>query len=147
LLTPLSLRMPGDPRALREGPACSMKNEKQLFGEMVPAFRQAIIDRLAETAKANGGKLAPSTEVLLAAAFPAFKEVCDSLVDQGVDNQPFQPEVGPMLAIAVWEAVMKTNESAFRQHLMRLEKAKALTFSISPAAASAKGIAAGYLQG
>lgn len=124
-----------------------MKTEKQLFGEMVPAFRKAIIDRLAEVAKANGGKLAPSTETLLAAAFPAFQEVCESLVDADEQGQAIQPPVGPMLAVAVWEAVLKTNESAFRQHMIRLEKAKELPFSIAPAATSAKGIAAGYLAG
>jgi hypothetical protein len=124
-----------------------MKTEKQLFGEMVPAFRAAIVDQLALVAKANGGKLSPGVEPLLAAAFPAFQEVCESLVDTGVDGQAFQPEVGPMLAVAVWEAVLKVNESAFRQHLMRMEKAKELPFSLAPAATSAKGIAAGYLQG
>lgn len=98
-----------------------MKTNQERFAEMVIAFDKAIVDRLKEMAEKTGGVLTPSTDALKAAAFPAMKEVVESEADP----------VPPMLAIAVWEAVMKTNESAYRQGLARKQKAGTLPFKLA----------------
>lgn len=111
-------------------------SEKERFGGLVSSFTSAIIDRLAEQAKQTGGTYVPSTESLKAAAFGAWQEVIESE----------QEAVGPMLAVAVWEAVMKVNESAFRQGLERKEKAGLLPFKVGGGQRAVKSIAAGYLS-
>lgn len=111
--------------------------ERERFPGLVEAFQAAVIDRLAERAKENGGIYVPSTDALNAAALGAMQEVVES------ETEP----VGPMLAIAVWTAVIKTNESAFRQVLERKEKAGTLGFKVGAARATPKSIAAGYLKG
>ena len=116
-----------------------MKTDKERLAGWVAAFEKAIIDRLAEVAKANlvDGKATyvPSTAVWLKAGFDAWQEMIES------ETEP----IGPMLAVAAWENVMKTNESAFSQSLARLEKAGQLGFAVKRAGRSPKSLAAGYL--
>ena len=111
-----------------------MKSNQERFASMVPAFEAAIVDGLKIQADASGGVYIPSTDGLKAAAFPAIKEVIESEVDP----------VSPMLAIAVWEAVMHSNESAFRQVLERKQKAGTLPFKISTAKDKIKSTALQY---
>lgn len=112
-----------------------MKTDAERIEGFVKEFEAAIIDRLAEIAKQNGGVYTPSAPTLRNAALGAMKEVCES-----------QPEpVSPMLAVVAWEAVLKVNESAYRQHLEREAKAKRLEFQVGTTGRSARSIAAGYL--
>lgn len=138
----------------------NMKTDKEKFPLLVAAFEAAIIDRLLEQAEEGlsdadkafnqeqkeiddpkerkplvKGVYRPATATLLSAAFPAFKEVVESEAEL----------VSPMLAVAVWEAVMKTNESAFRQSLERKEKAGTLGFKVAAGGRSAKSLANEYL--
>lgn len=117
-----------------------MKTEQERFAELTAMFKQAIVDRLEEIADKNvvNGKptYVPSTETWLGAGFSAWKEIIESETDP----------IGPMLAVAVWEEVMKSNESAFRQHLKRLADAGQLKFAVMASARSPISRAADYLS-
>jgi hypothetical protein len=113
----------------------SMKSNQERYAEMVVSFEAAIIDRLKEESLKTGGVYRPSTDSLKAAAFPALKEVIDSEAEA----------VPPMLAVAVWEAVLKTNESAFRQGLARREKAGTLPFKMAATKQAPATVALQYI--
>ncbi len=102
---------------------------------MANDFRNAIIDRLREMAKANGNKLALGVDVVKAAAFPAFEEACGAAAETP----------SPIECAIVWEGVLKMNESAFRQGLERDQKAGTLGFTIVGSARTAKGLSLQYL--
>lgn len=104
---------------------------------MVVAFEAAIIDRLGEEAAKTGGVYVPSTDALKAAAFPALKEV--------IEAEEIDSPVPHMLAVAVWEATLKINESAYRGKLASLEKAGTLKFKLATTKAAPKTIALQYV--
>ncbi len=105
---------------------------------MVVAFEQAIDDRLGEAAKLTGDVYIPSTDALKAAAFPALKEV--------IEAEEISEPVPAMLAVAVWEAVLKVNESAYRQGLERKAKAGTISFKLATTKAAPKTIALQYVD-
>lgn len=90
------------------------------FAGLKAAFEAAIIDKLSE-AIGPGGTYVPSTDALKGAAFAAMNEVIESEVEP----------VKPMLAVVLWESVVKINESAHRKGLERMEKAGTLPFKIA----------------
>lgn len=105
-------------------------------------FRAAIVSNLKDMAVKSGAKsakgvpmLALGTDVLKAAAFPAFQEAADA-----------QSEAPSAIECAiVWEGVLKLNESAFRQGLEREAKLGLIGFEIVGSARAAKGLALQYL--
>lgn len=117
----------------------STENEQKAkierFNRLRTAFAKAIVDRLADVAKENGGVYVPSTDALKAAAFDAMNEVVESEIEP----------VSPMMAVGIWEAELKINESAHRQGLMRAEKAGLLAFKIAAGEKKVESIAAKYL--
>lgn len=125
-----------------------IKSETVWLGELVSAFQKAIIDRLADAAKANVvngvATYVPSTDTLKAAAFAAWQEMIESNTEKDAEGN--DRPISPMLAVACWESVLKINESAFRQHLERKAKAKELTFAVGGGTRSVKSIATGYLS-
>jgi hypothetical protein len=105
---------------------------QEKFAENVGLFKRAIRDQIkakhGETYVANTGNLK-------AAAFAAFKELADS-----------DDSMTPMMAVAVWEAVMHVNDSAFHQELERDEKAGTLGFKVVRAKRTPASAALSYLQ-
>lgn len=111
------------------------------FATLVAAFEQGIVDQI-EASVGKGGVYIPSTDSLKAAAFPAMSELVESEFN---DNGEVIP-MGPMLAVVVWETVLKINESAFRKGLARKEKAGLLSFSVAKTSSETVGdLAAKYL--
>lgn len=111
----------------------SMSNINEVFAELVSAFEAAIVDQI--KAK-HGAVYHANTANLKDAAFGAFKELADS----------FPEKLTPMMSVAVWEAVMRTNDSAFHQSLERKEEAKTLPFKVIRAKRSPQSAALSYLQ-
>lgn len=120
-----------------------MKANKEQVQKIAEAFRSAVIDNLKEMAMKTGGELSFGTDVLKAAAFPAFGEACGSEFD--AEGQPI--ELSPVQCAVIWEGVMKSNESALRQHLERLSKAGTLGFKLKSATRNIKGLAMEYAEG
>jgi hypothetical protein len=143
MLTPHLLGVPkrgddggakGQAASPREG--CSMNNQEYVatFNRISALLEQAIIDRLAEIAKANNGTYVASTPVLRRAAWDAFKETADA-----------EPGLTPLMAVDLWAAVMGANDSAFTQALERKAKAGELSFKVSRGSvARVKSMAASY---
>lgn len=92
----------------------------KLFADVSKLFRQAIIDRLAEIAKQNGGVYLASTPVLRQQAFLAMREVLDA-----------ESGITPLMAVDLWAGVMGANDSAFTQALEREARAGTLPFKVS----------------
>jgi hypothetical protein len=109
--------------------------DAERFPVLVKRFEEGLLDGIREIAKEAGGSWTPSAPNLKAAAIPAFDECMTSDFDAaGVEIQH-----SPRLMINVWNAVLKINESAYRQHLMRLEKAKQLGFELKTEVAAKAG--------
>lgn len=119
---------------------CSMKANAEVMMKIAQAFRAGIIANLKEQAGKQGGTLAVSVDILLAAAFPAFAEACESEFDS--EGKPF--ELSPAQCAVIWEGVLKVNGSAFLQGLQREAKAGTLGFALAEGASRAKGIALRY---
>lgn len=116
-----------------------MKTKEETFASLCVAFEAAINDRLKELAEKTKapdgvGVYQPSAENLKTAAFSALNEVIEA------ETEP----ISPMMAIAVWEATLKINESAYRQGLVRLEKAGTLGFRVGGSAKAPKTLALQY---
>jgi hypothetical protein len=113
-----------------------MKTEKERYAQLVPLFRRAILDEI-ERKVGKGGEYVASAPALKAAAFAALNEICESEADP----------VSPMLAAAVWEAVMHVNDSAFHQEMQRMMASGTLTFRIQRGAKRrVESAALGYLS-
>lgn len=104
---------------------------QEKFASLVGLFKRAIIDKLQEQ---HGETYVANTGNLKNAAFAAFKELTES------------EDIPPMHAVAVWEAVMHVNDSAFHQELERMEKAGNLKFKVVRAKRSPQTAALAYLS-
>lgn len=107
------------------------ENKQERFNRLVSLFEKAIIDQIKQQ---HGETYHANTANLAQAAWPALAEVLDA------ETEP----VSPVLGAAVWEAVMKTNESNFHQGLERKEKAGVLPFKVVRAKRSATSVALDY---
>lgn len=111
------------------------EEKKAAFPRISALFEQAINDRLKEIADKNNGVYIPSAPVLAAAAMAAMNEIVEAEAEF----------VSPMMAIALWEASLKINESAYRQGLARLEKAGTLGFKLGAGTKVPKEMAMQYV--
>ncbi len=107
-----------------------MKATSQQVLSVAASFQKAIDDRLVATAKGTTIQLGADT--VKAAAFPAFNEAVEAEVGY---------EFSPAQLAAAWEAVLKVNESAFRQGFFRRHE----EFKPADGAAKAKGLALSYI--
>lgn len=111
-------------------------SDAERFPLLVARFEATLLDALRTKAKANDGVWTPSASALKEAAVPAFEEAMTA----DFDADGAEVHHSPRLLANVWVAVMKINESAYRQSLERMEKAKTLGFSLeSKTRTTAKG--------
>lgn len=110
-------------------------NDAEKFPVLVAKFELELLEGIREIAKANGGEWTPSAPNLKAAAIPSFELAMTS----DFDASGAEIRHSMRLAANVWNAVLKINESAYRQHLIRLEKAKQLGFVLKTEVAAKAG--------
>lgn len=110
-----------------------MKATNQQVLAIAQSFQLAIDDRI--KAQAKGGVAMLGADAVKAAAFPAFNEAVEAETASGWEFSPAQ-------LAAAWEAVLKINESAYRQGFFRRNP------DLKPAdsATRAKGLALSYCE-
>lgn len=107
-----------------------MKATSSQVLSIAASFQKAIDDRLLATAK--GSSIQLGADAVKAAAFPAFNEAVEAEIGY---------EFSPAQLAAAWEAVLKVNESAFRQGFFRRHE----EYKPADAQAKARGLALSYI--
>lgn len=110
-------------------------SDREKYPILAKAFAEALLETIRSEAKKNGGKWEATTANLRACAIEAFAESMESEFDSEGNPLVFSPR----LLANVWCSEIKINESAYRQGLQRMEKAKTLGFELITSTAAKAG--------